>query len=165
MAEESQQKWQAKLSAKLTGSTADQIWPLLEDYCNIHKWLQVLDTCYHIEGSPDPGQPGCIRYCSGPVISVEKDGDTIIWANEKLLIMDPVERYLSYEINESNMGFDNYVATIKVIPEDNGNKKGCEIEWSFVANPIKGVTLENFVSYMRSILDTMAKRMEEATQG
>ncbi|KAF9615844.1 hypothetical protein IFM89_026732 [Coptis chinensis] len=110
-------------------------------------------------------RPWCIRYCAGPATPTNDSSTTTFgWANENLLAIDPMERYLTYEINESNMGFDNYVATIKVLLGDNDNQNGCEIEWSFVANPMKGWKLEDFISLLRSNLDTMAKRMEEASQ-
>ncbi|KAL5725590.1 hypothetical protein ACHQM5_008719 [Ranunculus cassubicifolius] len=108
MAEKSEQKWQGKVSSKLTRTTADQIWPLYIDFCSIHKWVEILDTSYHLEGSPAPGKPGCIRYCSGPAV-LSKQVKERAWSREKLLFMDPVEKYFTYEINESNMGFDNYL--------------------------------------------------------
>ncbi|KAF5202108.1 Lachrymatory-factor synthase [Thalictrum thalictroides] len=156
-----QKQWEGTVSVKLTSSTADQIWPLYVDFCNLHKWLTIIDSCQHVEGSPDPAQPGCIRYVSGPGTQLP-DGTEgpRIWANEKLLTIDHTERCLSYEITEGNMGFKNYVANIKVSP---GDENGCVIEWSYVTDPIDGMASEqHLVSLLSSTLHTIAKRMEEA---
>ena len=50
-AEECKPKWEGKASIKLSAITAKQAWPLLEDFCNIHKLLPI-DTCYHTECPP-----------------------------------------------------------------------------------------------------------------
>ncbi|PIA64761.1 hypothetical protein AQUCO_00100317v1 [Aquilegia coerulea] len=162
-----QKQWEGTVSVKLPNSTADQIWPLYVDFCNLHKWLSKIDRmCQHVEGSPDPAQPGCIRYVSSPGTQFP-DGTEgpRVWASEKLLTIDHTERCLSYEITESNMGFNNYVAKIKVLPGDEDNQSGCLIEWTYVTDPVDGMAIEDLVSLLSSTLRTMAKRMEEALHG
>ncbi|XP_010249530.1 PREDICTED: lachrymatory-factor synthase-like [Nelumbo nucifera] len=165
---QAQLKWEGKASANLTGPTADQVWPLLEDFFSIHKWLPACDICERVEGVS--GQPGCIRYTAGNSISsgTATGEETVSWAKEKLVAIDSKERWFSYEVTENNIGFNSYVATIKVFPlkddvEDEG-EHGCEIEWSFVTDPIEGWALESLLSYIHSSLQVMAKRMEEALQ-
>ncbi|XVE97592.1 hypothetical protein REPUB_Repub03eG0032700 [Reevesia pubescens] len=64
MAEEKQPKWEGKATAaKLKGSKAEQIWPFLEEFCNLDKLFPDVDTCYRVEGIP--GQPGLVRYYAG----------------------------------------------------------------------------------------------------
>ncbi|XP_043716960.1 lachrymatory-factor synthase-like [Telopea speciosissima] len=164
-----QLKWEGKLSAELKGATADQVWPLLEDFFNIHKWFPGIDTCKALEGVS--GQPGCIRYCvkSTATTSVpawpeseEKMMDSTVWAKERLVAIDPVERWLRYEVAENNIGMKSYMATIKVLQLSKPANEGCQIEWSFVSDPVEGLTFEGFLSYLESILQGMAQRMEEA---
>lgn len=143
-------KWAGKLAAKLTGPKAEQIWPFFQDYCNFHKWHPTLDVCRRVEGVE--GQPGCVRYCAGGEVAVS-------WVKEKLLAIDPIERTLSYEIVDNNAGFGSYVATFAVLPEPDGD--GCTIEWSFVADPVEGLTQAGLVSYLDSLLQAMAKKMGE----
>ncbi|KAJ6862514.1 hypothetical protein NC652_039381 [Populus alba x Populus x berolinensis] len=66
----------------------------------------------------------------------------ISWAKEKVLVINPIERCISYEIMENNAGFKSYVATIEVLPINGDGQNGCKIEWSFVADPIEGWRLE-----------------------
>ncbi|KAI5354611.1 hypothetical protein L3X38_007506 [Prunus dulcis] len=50
-----------KTSGEIKGQTAEQVWPPVADFCNLHQWLRpTLDTCYLVEGVP--GQPGVIRW-------------------------------------------------------------------------------------------------------
>ncbi|WRX34506.1 Polyketide cyclase/dehydrase - like 10 [Theobroma cacao] len=151
MAEETQPKWEGRATAELKGSTAEQIWPFLEDFCNIDKFYPNLDKCYRVEGTP--GQPGLVRHCA----------TKIGWANEKLLTIDRTNRCLNYEVLENTAGFKNYVATLKVLPtEGDGEPAGCKIEWSFIADPFEGWRLEDLVSHRDYCLQFMAKKMEDA---
>ncbi|MBA0703459.1 hypothetical protein Golax_015780 [Gossypium laxum] len=154
MAEETLPKWKGKAMAVLKRSTPDQIWPFLEEFCNLDRLLPDIHTCYRVEGSP--GQPGLVRHCIG------KFG----WVNEKLLTIDPTNWSLSYQVLENNFGLNNYVATLKVLPTaklgDDGKPAGCEIEWSFITDPVQGMKLEDFVSYIDNGLQFMANKMEDA---
>ncbi|KAM7277150.1 hypothetical protein ACFE04_019016 [Oxalis oulophora] len=163
MAEESQQqqqqqqiqpKWEGKSFVSLTGPKPNQIWPLLEDFCNLHKWFPNIDTCYQVEGIL--GQPGLVRYCA----TNNETLAVISWAKEKLLMINPDEMCLTYEVIDNNIGFGSYVATIKVLPAA-GTDESSQIEWSFVADPVKGWRLEDLVMYIDNCLEFMAKKMTE----
>ncbi|XP_057958196.1 lachrymatory-factor synthase-like [Malania oleifera] len=165
MAEEKQTeaKWQRKATVKLNGLTPDQVWPLVSDFCALDKWVASLDTCRHVDGVP--GQLGLVRYCASTAQPTSNGGDgpTIIWAKEKLVAIDPIGRSLSYEVIDNNMGIKSYVGTMKVLATDGSDAGGgCQIEWSFVADPIQGWSLEDFAAYINSALQSMGKRMEEA---
>ncbi|KAK1370247.1 Lachrymatory-factor synthase [Heracleum sosnowskyi] len=161
MAEEAQAKlWEGNVSAKLRGPKAETIWSFLEDFCSLHKWLPGLDTCYKVEGVD--GQPGLIRYCGTTITSPSNEPITL-WCHEKLAEIDENQRTLSYEIIENNMGMKMYKATIKVVPMEGGDdESGCEIKWSFVAEPVESSKLEELVSYLESSLNGMAQKMENA---
>lgn len=153
---EAQPKWEGKTSAELK-SSAQEVWPFLADFCNLDKVFPGIDTCYQVEGVA--GQPGLIRYGAGA--ATDHDETTVKWAKEKLLVMDPIKRCLSYEVLENNMGFKSYVAAMQVVPVTNDDE-GCKIEWSFVCDPIEGWGLEDFQSYLESSLQGMAKNIEDS---
>ena len=160
MAEETQFKWEGKATAELKSTKPDQVWPFLEDFCGLHKWMPSLDTCYQVEGVK--GQPGLIRYCSSTAASPDNpDQTTVNWVKEKLLTIDPINHCFSYEVLDNNMGFNSYVTTFKVIPINGG---GCLIQWSFVCDPVQGWRYEDLASYIDSSLQFMAKKMEETLQ-
>lgn len=163
MAEEAQAKlWEGKVCAKVRGPKAETIWSFLEDFCSVHKWLPGLDTCYKVEGVD--GQPGLVRYCGNTITSPLNQPITL-WCHEKLIEIDENQRTLSYEIIENNMGMKMYKATIKVVPMEGGDdESGCEINWSFVAEPLKTLKFEDLVSYIESSLHGMAQKMERALQ-
>ncbi|GLT73373.1 hypothetical protein SLA2020_452370 [Shorea laevis] len=164
MEAETESKWEGKVSAGIAIPTAQQVWPLLEDFCNLHKWLPSLDTCYQVDGIP--GQPGLIRYCAATITSSSSGGDEtmIKWAKEKLLAIDPIKRCLSYEIIDNNIGIKSYVATILVLPinDDDDGRHGCKIEWAFVSDPIEGWRLDDWISYLEGNFRSMAKKIEDA---
>ncbi|KAJ6406410.1 hypothetical protein OIU84_010017 [Salix udensis] len=148
MAEETAQiKWEGKSIAELRGPTADQIWSLLEDFCNINKWFPGLDVCNQVGG--ELGKPGLTRYCASKTLSTYGCHDE--------------GECLSYEVLENNLGFKSYMATMKVL-EINGSdagENGCKIEWSFIADPAEGWTFEDFMSFMSFCLQSMGKNMEQ----
>lgn len=88
---------------------------------------------------------------------------TINWATEKLLKIDPIQRCMSYEIVDNNMGFKSYVATVKVLSFPNnicgdGKSLGCMIEWECVCDPVEGWTLQDLNYFVGSIFWSMANK-------
>ncbi|OIV96160.1 hypothetical protein TanjilG_13092 [Lupinus angustifolius] len=162
MGEESKAKWEGKFIVELAENSAEQVWPYIEDFCNIHKLIP-LNICYKLEGMQ--GQPGLIRYCANTIKGDDADTETTImnWAKEKLLSIDHVQRCLSYEIGENNMGFKSYVATMKVVAfNEDAEVGGCKIEWGFVSDPVEGWILQDLNSFIHSNLQVMAKNIEAA---
>ena len=158
--EKSQGKWEGKFSAELKGLTTKQVWPLLEDFCNLHKWLPTIDTCYQVDNQAGSGTgPGLTRYCGATTTSAT--GESVVtWAKERLIEIDPTQKRLSYEILDNNVGFKKWVATFQVVPIEGGG--ACEIRWSFEGHPPEGWSYEAMVSYYDSALQSLAKRMEHA---
>ncbi|KAK7311760.1 hypothetical protein RJT34_10097 [Clitoria ternatea] len=145
-------KWEGKVSVEVGGVGAEEAWSVIQDFCNLHKWIPI-DTCYQVEGVL--GQPGLIRYCASNV----EDATAIKWAKEKLLSIDPIQRCLSYEVLDNNVGFKSYVATLKVLPINGGS---CQIEWGFVSDPVEGWSFQDLNDYIHSSLLFMANRIQYA---
>ncbi|KAJ6745638.1 hypothetical protein OIU74_028338 [Salix koriyanagi] len=165
MAEETAQiKWEGKSIAELRGPTADQLWSLLEDFCNINNWFPSLDVCNQVGG--ELGKPGLTRYCASKTLSTYgcHDEGEVRWAKERLLMIGPAEKCLSYEVLENNSGFKSYMASTMKVLEINGSdagENGCKIEWSFIADPAEGWTFEDFMSFINFCLQSMGKNMEQ----
>lgn len=161
MAEEAAQaKWGGRVTAELTGATADQVWPLLADFCSIDRWLPLVGRCEHARGPH--GRLGQIRKCWGPGDGEGEKKEEARWAEEKLVAIDPTGRWLRYEIVGNNMGFKSYAATMKVIPTREEEEEKCAIEWSFECDPVEGWRFEDLLAYMEMGGKGMAKKMEEA---
>ncbi|CAK8570536.1 unnamed protein product [Lathyrus sativus] len=155
MEQELVQRWEGKVSTKLQNTTEHQAWPLVKDFFNLHKRFPNLATCYGIHGSN--GEPGCIRYCAG--FSLPSDGSQeVSWSKERLVAVDDVERCLTYEIVDCNIGFKSYESTMRVIGDGDG---GCVIEWLFAVDPVDGLESEDLVGKYGIGLQVMARKMEE----
>ncbi|KAF6161637.1 hypothetical protein GIB67_017275 [Kingdonia uniflora] len=154
-----QLKWEGKVTAKLTGPRADQIWCFLHNgFFSLNKWLPTLYICRGVEG--ESGQLGCVSYCARPSIPSQDGSSVLSWCTEKLVAVDPVQRSFSYEIVHGNIGFNSYVSTIKVIDDDADN--GCWNKWSFIVDPVPGWILKDLICKYELGLGNMARRMEEA---
>ncbi|KZV44520.1 lachrymatory-factor synthase-like [Dorcoceras hygrometricum] len=152
-------KWEAKSTAKLCKSSVEEVWPLVEDFCSFDKWLPTIDTCHKIEGSN--GEPGLVRYCA----ATDGGGGVLRWCHEKLVTIDPSARCLSYQVLENNMGIKGYMSTIKVIPMDGGDGlHGCLIEWSFLADPVEGMSFGDMANYLDLGLRAIAENIEKALE-
>ncbi|KAI3945269.1 hypothetical protein MKX01_035030 [Papaver californicum] len=163
--ETEEEKWEGKACANLKDNTAEEVWSFFEDFLSIHKWLPGVDACTLVEGVA--GEPGCVRYCTGTSIPTDGSDESVTsWVKEKLLSIDPIQRCISYEVIEGNVGFESYIATITVSSgsedtQENG-QSGSMIEWEYVVNPIPGWKSEDLGFYIDSTLHTMAERMQEA---
>ncbi|KAF8008067.1 hypothetical protein BT93_K1906 [Corymbia citriodora subsp. variegata] len=159
MAEETHPRWEGKLIAELKGLTPDQVWPFLEDFCNLHKLLPTLNSCHQVEGVP--GQPDLVRFITSTKSRDDSDLWKIMWANERLLMMDPSDKRFSYEVLDNNIGLKSYVATIRVMPMNVGSGKmgGCMIEWSFASDPVEGWGVQDMRSFVDFWLQSMAKNL------
>lgn len=161
-----QQKWKGTCSIELKRSSANKVWSLLfEDFCNVQKWLPV-DMCSYVEGVA--GKPGLIRRCISKAPS-STDGQDVLttkWiVDEKLKMIDPIKRCLSYEITDNNIGFKSYVGTWELFPingENDGAKAGCKFQWTFDSDPVEGWTFEELQSFVQNCLKFMANKMEDA---
>lgn len=154
-------KWEGKVSATLTKASTLQIWPLLKDFFNFHKWFPSLSTCYGVHGTN--GEPGCIRYCSGSSIPSSNGDKLVSWSKERLIAVDEVQHRLCYEIVDGNIGFSSYVSTMQILPADHDRgQHGCLIEWSFTVDPVAGWVLDDLVHKYHVGLQRMAQRIEDA---
>jgi len=76
MAEENKLKrWEGKATVEVRGTGEEIAWQVLEDFCNLHKWLPI-DTCYKLEGIE--GQPGLIRYCASTKKGVDENSEPVV---------------------------------------------------------------------------------------
>ncbi|CAK9312957.1 unnamed protein product [Citrullus colocynthis] len=161
MAQNSTAKWEGRVSEALTVAAAEQIWPMIKDFFNFHKWFPTLANCYGLSGTN--GEVGCVRFCSGFSIPSTDGSDSVVsWSKERLVAVDDERRRICYEIVDSNIGFRSYVTTIEVV--EGGDSGGCVIEWRFAVEAVEGLKLEDLVKKYEVGLSSMANRMEAAVQ-
>ena len=99
-------------------SSAETVWSRIRDFNGLPLWHPVIADS-RIENSQPSDRVGCIRHFH------TRDGGMI---REKLLALSDYDYSCTYEILESPMGVDNYIATLKLTPVTDGNR--CFAEWS-----------------------------------
>ncbi|XP_009792588.1 lachrymatory-factor synthase-like [Nicotiana tabacum] len=161
---DSQPKWEINVSTKLQKAiSADQIFSLFKDFFGLNKWFSSLPTCYGIYG--ENGEVGCIRYCAGFSLPPESGGAAggeapVSWSKERLVAINPIERTLSYEIVDCNIGFKSYFSTVRIVPDEVDGQNGCVIEWFITVDPVERMRLEDLVKKYEVGLQRMAKKIE-----
>lgn len=97
---------------------ADNVWARIRDFNGLPQWHPgIADS--RIENGEPSDRVGCIRHFH------TRDGGTI---RERLLALSDFDYTQTYEILESPMGVEHYVATLKLTPVTDGNR--CFAEWS-----------------------------------
>jgi hypothetical protein len=100
------------------GASADTVWSRIRDFNGLPQWHPgIADS--RIENGDAPDRVGCVRHFH------TRDGGMI---REQLLALSDFEYSCTYEILESPMGVENYIATLKLTPVTDGNR--CFAEWS-----------------------------------
>jgi hypothetical protein len=99
-------------------ASADTVWGRIRDFNGLPQWHPAIADS-RIENHEPADRVGCIRHFH------TRDGGAI---RERLLALSDYDYSCSYEILESPMGVENYVATLKLTPVTDGNR--CFAEWS-----------------------------------
>jgi hypothetical protein len=99
-------------------AAADTVWSRIRDFNALPLWHPAIADS-RIENSEPSDRVGCIRHFH------TRDGGLI---RERLLALSDYEFTQTYEILESPMGVDHYVATLKLTPITDGGR--CFAEWS-----------------------------------
>ena len=99
-------------------ASADSVWARIRDFNALPLWHPgIADS--RIENNEPSDRVGCIRHFH------TRDGGMI---RERLLALSDYDYTQTYEILESPMGVDHYVATLKLTPITDGNRSFAE--WS-----------------------------------
>jgi len=99
-------------------ASADNVWQRIRDFNALPQWHPAIADS-RIENNDASDRVGCIRHFH------TRDGGMI---RERLLGLSDYDFSCTYEILESPMGVDNYVATMKLTPVTDGNRSFAE--WS-----------------------------------
>jgi Polyketide cyclase / dehydrase and lipid transport len=104
--------------SSVIGASADTVWSRVRDFNGLPQWHPAIADS-RIENEQPADRVGCIRHFH------TRDGGMI---RERLLALSDYDYSCTYEILESPMGVEGYVATLKFVPVTDGNR--CFAEWS-----------------------------------
>ncbi len=110
--------------------SADTVWGRIRDFNGLPQWHPAIADS-RIENSQASDRVGCIRHFH------TRDGGMI---REKLLALSDYDYSCTYEIIESPLGVENYIATLKLTPVTDGGR--CFAEWSAEFNCAPGREVE-----------------------
>jgi hypothetical protein len=99
-------------------ASADSVWARIRDFNGLPNWHPAIADS-RIENQEPADRVGCVRHFH------TRDGGMI---RERLLALSDYDYACTYEILESPMGVENYVATLKLTPVTDGDR--CFAEWS-----------------------------------
>jgi hypothetical protein len=105
-------------TSSVIDASAENVWSRIRDFNGLPQWHPLIADS-RIENGQPADRVGCIRHFH------LRDGGTI---RERLLALSDYEYSCTYEILESPMGVDSYVATVKLTPVTDGGR--CFAEWS-----------------------------------
>ena len=105
-------------TSSVIDASADTVWARVRDFNALPLWHPLIADS-RIENNQPADRIGCIRHFH------TRDGGLI---RERLLALSDYEYSCVYEILESPMGVENYVATLKFTPITDGNRSFAE--WS-----------------------------------
>jgi len=105
-------------TSSVIDASADSVWARIRDFNALPLWHPgIADS--RIENNEPSDRVGCVRHFH------TRDGGMI---RERLLALSDYEFSCVYEILESPMGVEHYVATLKLTPITDGNRSFAE--WS-----------------------------------
>ncbi len=104
--------------SSVIGASAESVWSRIRDFNGLPQWHPAIAGS-RIENNQPSDRVGCIRHFH------TRDGGMI---REKLMALSDYEYSCTYEILESPMGVEHYVATLKLTPITDGGR--CFAEWS-----------------------------------
>ena len=104
---------------------ADAVWAVIRDFNGLPRWTPFVAES-RIEGGLPADRIGCVRNFR------LKDGGTI---REQLLTLSDYDYQCTYSILESQLGVENYVATLKLTPVTDGNRTFAEWTAEFDCPP------------------------------
>ncbi len=103
-------------TSSVIDTSADNVWSRIRDFNGLPQWHPLIADS-RIENNQPSDRVGCIRHFH------TKDGGMI---RERLLALSDYDYSQTYEILESPMGVDNYVATLKLTPVTDGGRTFAE---------------------------------------
>ncbi|KAH7277444.1 hypothetical protein KP509_39G052000 [Ceratopteris richardii] len=151
----------------------DILWEQLSNFGQIKSWHTSAEICEVVEG--ENNKPGCVRYCAGG--GRPPDGSPPRWVKEKLLTLDLAGRHVTYCILDSSYGFQDYKASLSVMPGYGNRRSKCSdrmpsasdppnaiVHWTFQMRPVPGVPPQELLRFIASIFSGMMYNLERSVR-
>jgi len=129
---------------------AERVWPVVRDFNALPDWAPAVRES-RIEAGEPADRVGCVR-----AFRLQDGG----FLREKLLALSDYDYSVTYEILESPMAVEGYVATLRLIPVTDGNRVFAEWNASFRCAPEDEAGLVESIreGVFKAALDALKKR-------
>jgi len=104
--------------SSVIGAPVDRVWGRIRGFNDLPRWHPLIRDS-RIEDALPADKVGCVRSFH------LQNGDQI---REQLLGLSDYDMFCTYSILESPLGFEDYIATIRLTPVTDGDR--CFIEWT-----------------------------------
>jgi hypothetical protein len=112
--------------SSVVDAPADTVWNAIRDFNGLPSWHPAV-AASEIEGGKPASEVGCVRALT------LGDGGKVV---ETLLELSDVKRSVTYNIVESPLGVEGYVATLSVTPVTDGERS--YVQWTAEFEPAEG---------------------------
>lgn len=112
--------------SSVVNAPADAVWAKIRDFNGLPSWHPAV-AASEIEGGKPSDGVGCVRHLT------LGDGAEVV---ETLLELSDVRRSVTYNILESPLGVEGYVATLSVTPITDGGRS--YVQWTAEFEPMAG---------------------------
>jgi uncharacterized protein YndB with AHSA1/START domain len=124
-------------TSSVIDASAEAVWAHVRDFNALPKWTPFVAESRIEEGLP-ADKVGCVRHFR------LKDGGVI---RERLLTLSDYDLSCTYEILESPMAVENYVATLKLTPVTDGTRTFAEWWAEFDCAPEREADLSRQIGH------------------
>ncbi|KAG9152416.1 hypothetical protein Leryth_015819 [Lithospermum erythrorhizon] len=142
------------VTSSLINATADQVWPYIEDYCNVYQYSP-LDVSFCTTGVPN--KPGLIRFFTlmGPP-PTGGNSTIVLWEKQQLVSINPKKRTLEFTLLANNRRISHYHPTMQVF------RKGTysQIYWTYTVELGEIYTRETFHAIIEIAASGMVERIQ-----
>jgi hypothetical protein len=112
--------------SSVVDAPADTVWGAIRDFDGLPSWHPAV-AASEIQGGRPSSDVGCVR------VLTLGDGARVV---ETLLELSDVKRSVTYDIVESPLGVEGYVATLSVTPITDGDRS--YVQWTAEFEPAEG---------------------------
>lgn len=112
--------------SSVVDAPADAVWSAIRDFNGLPSWHPAVASSEIRDGRPS-SEVGCVR------VLTLGDGGRVV---ETLLELSDVKRSVTYDILESPLGVEGYVATLSVTPVTDGDRSF--VQWTAEFEPAEG---------------------------
>ncbi|XP_051121827.1 uncharacterized protein LOC127245143 [Andrographis paniculata] len=147
-------KWHGSVQA-IVNAPIEKVWSIVSHSSRLHEWMPMVEKCTSVSGQE--GIPGYVRLVSGLMFPQKDRG--MSWIKERLILIDPLLHTYTFQMEESNIGLDGSLNSLKLIDYGDGTTL---VDWKYDIDPANGMSKDNIIDYLGYLYKSCINRIEGA---